>query len=75
LSLGRGKGVQAAKKRDHQLMQGGEAQLHLRFDPDNPSEPEIGSSANAVLDQGCFTDAGLSPQDQGTAQPRPHIIQ
>jgi hypothetical protein len=50
LLLGRRKVVQAGKERQHKLMQGGEAQLHLRFDTYNPTQAEIGAFVNAVLE-------------------------
>jgi hypothetical protein len=42
----------------------GEAQLHLRLDPERPNDSEIAGGTDGGLEEGGFPDASLAAKDE-----------
>jgi hypothetical protein len=42
----------------------GEAQLHLRLDPQRPNDSEIAGGSDRGLEEGGFPDASLAPKNE-----------
>ncbi len=59
---------QPVEVRDEQLVQGAEAELHLRLDPHQPRDLQTARTADDVVEQGGLPNPGLPPQHEDPAQ-------
>ena len=56
-------------------MEGGVGELHLRLDADSSRDPEVGPGLEGKLQQRRLAHAGLSPNHERPAAPRPHVVE
>ena len=68
-----GRYLSPTQQRRAQLVQAGERQLHLRFDPRGPGHPHVRRRPGCVLEQRRLAHPGLTAHHQRPAASRPQI--
>ncbi len=68
-ALGDGQHCQVVEHRRAQLVEPGEGELHLRFDPAGPGDLEPRRRADGVVEQGGLTDPGLPLENKHATVP------
>ena len=73
--LGLRESLHELEERGTQLLNRRERELHLRFDPGGPSDPEVAPGLDRVLEQRGLADARFAVHHQHATTPGAHAVQ